>query len=160
MLVKHSGVGAAETMGCYLTVRPEPMTASSWHRFRDGDVPDEGRVRAAVVENGLLRRPWHGHDYDPLTNVPPLGFADAVPAFAVQEREDGAWVELKDLPTYVRTVGDVVVETLVAWGVTQVFGMVGHSMHPLLPAAMPSSPDARISGDRGTSFHKPADRPV
>jgi len=134
--------------------------STSWHRFQDSDLPDEGRVRAAVVdgravalsrcggrlgalenrcphqggplgegsiEKGLLRCPWHGYDYDPLTGVPPGDFADAVPAFAVQEREDGAWVELPDLPEHVRTVGDVVVETLVAWGVTQVFGMVGHS---------------------------------
>jgi len=136
------------------------MTASAWHRFQDTDVPDEGRVRAAVVdgravalsrcggrlgalenhcphqggplgegsiEKGLLRCPWHGYDYDPLTGVPPGDFADAVPAFPVQEREDGTWVLLPDLPEHVRTVGDVVVETLVAWGVTQVFGMVGHS---------------------------------
>ena len=26
------------------------MTPSSWHRFQDGDTPDEGRVRAAVVD--------------------------------------------------------------------------------------------------------------
>ena len=31
------------------------------------------------------------------------------------------------VPPHVRTVGDVMVETLVAWGVTHVFGMVGHS---------------------------------
>jgi pyruvate oxidase len=136
------------------------MTASSWHRFGDADIPDEGRVRAAVVdgrpvalsrcggrlgalenrcphqggplgegsiEKGLLRCPWHGYDYDPITGVPPGDFADAVPAFTVQERADGTWVELPDLPEHVRTVADVVVETLVAWGVTQVFGMVGHS---------------------------------
>jgi len=136
------------------------MTHSNWHRFRDGDTPDEGRVRTALVdgrsvalsrcggrlgalenrcphqggplgegsiERGLLRCPWHGYDYDPLTGVPPGDFADTVPAFPVQEREDGTWVLLPDLPEYVRTVGDVIVETLVAWGVTQVFGMVGHS---------------------------------
>jgi len=136
------------------------MTGSTWHRFQDADIPDEGRVRAAVVdgrpvalsrcggrlgalenhcphqggplgegsiEKGLLRCPWHGYDYDPITGVPPGDFADAVPAFAVQERGDGTWVMLPDLPEHVRTVGDVVVETLVAWGVTQVFGMVGHS---------------------------------
>ena len=136
------------------------MTAATWHRFEDVDIPDEGRVRAVVVdgrpvalsrcggrlgalenscphqggplgegsiEKGLLRCPWHGYDYDPLTGVPPGDFADAVPAFVVEERADGVWVELPDRPDHVRTVGDVVVETLVAWGVTQVFGMVGHS---------------------------------
>ena len=136
------------------------MTPSSWYRFQDGDTPDEGRVRAALVDGrsvalsrcggrlgalenrcpyqsgplgegsirkGLLRCPWHGYDYDPLTGVPPGDFSDAVPAFPVEERDDGTWVLLPDLPEHVRTVGDVIVETLVASGVTQVFGMVGHS---------------------------------
>ena len=176
--MKHSGVRADETIGCYLIVRPEPMTASSWHRFQDGDVPDEGRVRAVVVdgrsvalsrcgghlgalenrcphqggplgeasiENGLLRCPWHGYDYDPLTGVPPMGFVDAVPAFAVQESEDGAWVELPDLPEYVPTVDDVVVETLVAWGVTQVCGMVGHSNPGVAEAMRLAEERSRIS---------------
>ena len=44
---------------------------------------------------------------------PPGNFADAVPAFPAQERAGGTWVELPDLPEHVRTVGDVVVETLV-----------------------------------------------
>lgn len=43
----------------------------------------------------------------------PPNFADAVPAFPAQERAGGTWVELPDLPEHVRTVGDVVVETLV-----------------------------------------------
>lgn len=86
-----------------------------------------GLLGEGSIEKGLLRCPWHGYDYDPLTGVPPGDFADAVPAFAVQERDDGTWVLLPDLPEHVRTVGDVIVETLAAWGVTQVFGMVGHS---------------------------------
>jgi thiamine pyrophosphate-dependent acetolactate synthase large subunit-like protein/nitrite reductase/ring-hydroxylating ferredoxin subunit len=135
-------------------------TSATWHRVGDADVPDEGRVRAAVVdgrpvalsrcggalgalenrcphqggplgegsiENGWLRCPWHGYDYDPTTGLPPEGFTDAPPAYRVEERSDGAYVELPALPDHVRTVGDVVVETLVAWGVTRVFGMVGHS---------------------------------
>jgi thiamine pyrophosphate-dependent acetolactate synthase large subunit-like protein/nitrite reductase/ring-hydroxylating ferredoxin subunit len=138
----------------------EATLATTWHRVSDSDVPEEGRVRAAVVdgrpvalsrctgvlgalenrcphqggplgegsiENGWLRCPWHGYDYDPTTGLPPEGFTDAPPAYRVEERSDGAYVELPDLPDHVRTVGDVVVETLVAWGVTQVFGMVGHS---------------------------------
>jgi nitrite reductase/ring-hydroxylating ferredoxin subunit len=73
------------------------MTASTRHHFEDADIPDEGRVAAAVVEGrpvalsrrggrlgaplpapggplgegsieeGLLRCPWHGDDYDPFT---------------------------------------------------------------------------------------------
>src|SRR4051794_914940 len=86
-----------------------------------------GPLGEGSIENGWLRCPWHGYDYDPRTGIPPEGFSDAPPAYPVEERADGAYVELPDLPDHVRCVGDVVVETLVAWGVTQVFGMVGHS---------------------------------
>src|SRR5205823_944850 len=40
---------------------------------------------------------------------------------------DGVYVELPDVVAASRTVADVLVETLVAFGVTHVFGMVGHS---------------------------------
>jgi pyruvate oxidase len=129
-----------------------------WHRI--DEIPDEGRVRTAVVdgrtlavarcggqvgaldnhcphqggplgegsiENGLLRCPWHGYDYDPLTGRPPEGFSDAPAAYPVQERDDGTYVELPDVVERPRSVSDVLVETLVAWGVDTVFGMVGHS---------------------------------
>ncbi len=86
-----------------------------------------GPLGEGSIENGWLRCPWHGYDYDPLTGEPPEGFSDKPRAYAVEERDDGTYVELPDLPVHVRTVGDVLVETLVAWGVTQVFGMVGHS---------------------------------
>ncbi len=86
-----------------------------------------GPLGEGSIEKGWLRCPWHGYDYDPLTGKPPEGFTDAPTAYEVEERADGTWVALPDVPDHVRTVGDVVVETLVAWGVTQVFGMVGHS---------------------------------
>ena len=130
----------------------------TWHRV--DAIPDEGRVRTAVVdgrtialsrcagrvgaldnhcphqggplgegsiEGGWLRCPWHGYDYDPVSGMPPPGFSDAPPAYPVEEREDGVWVELPDATPRARTVSDVLVETLVAWGVDTVFGMVGHS---------------------------------
>ena len=92
---------------------------TGWHRI--DEVPDEGRVRTAVVdgrsvavtrcggrvgvldnhcphqggplgegsiENGLLRCPWHGYDYDPTTGRPPEGFSDAPVAFPVEERAE------------------------------------------------------------------------
>src|SRR6266545_2808985 len=120
------------------------MTDNGWHRVDPVDVPDDGRVRAVVVnghsvaltrcegrfgalENGWLRCPWHGYDYNPLTGRPPEGFSDAVTAYDVELRTDGLYVKLPEAQTVQRTVADVLVETLVAHGVTHVFGMVGHS---------------------------------
>src|SRR6266511_3279640 len=88
------------------------MTDNGWHRVDPVDVPDDGRVRAVVVnghsvaltrcegrfgalenrcphqggpvgegsiENGWLRCPWHGYDYNPLTGRPAACFAIAGP---------------------------------------------------------------------------------
>ncbi len=90
-----------------------------------------GPLGEGSIEQGLLRCPWHGYDYDPLTGAPPGALAehldDQVPAYEVQEGEDGVRVRLPDHVPPGRTVADVLVETLVAHGVTTVFGMVGHS---------------------------------
>ncbi len=94
----------------------------------DNHCPHQGGpLGEGSIEKGLLRCPWHGYDYDPISGRPPSGFSDSVPSFPVEERPDGVYVELPDLPGPVRTVGDVLVETLVAFGITHVFGMVGHS---------------------------------
>ncbi len=88
-----------------------------------------GPLGEGSIEKGLLRCPWHGYDYDPLTGRPPAGFSDGVPAYRVEERADGVYVQLPPGPSHsnVHTVADVMVETLIAHGVTHVFGMVGHS---------------------------------
>lgn len=86
-----------------------------------------GPVGEGSIENGWLRCPWHGYDYDPSTGRPPEGFSDAVLAYDVDDREDGVYVRLPDPAERSRTVSDVLVETLVAHGVDTVFGMVGHS---------------------------------
>jgi pyruvate oxidase len=86
-----------------------------------------GPVGEGSIENGWLRCPWHGYDYDPLTGRPPEGFSDAVAAYDVAERDDGVYVRLPEQRDRGRTVSDVLVETLVAHGVDTVFGMVGHS---------------------------------
>jgi pyruvate oxidase len=74
-----------------------------------------------------LRCPWHGYDYSPLTGTPPPGFTDAPACFPVEVRADGVYVALPPEQPHARTVSDVMVETMCAWGVTHVFGMVGHS---------------------------------
>ena len=94
----------------------------------DNKCPHQGGpLGEGSIEKGLLRCPWHGYDYDPLTGTPPPGFSDAPGCFKLEVRDDGIWVEVPDEPTHVRTVSDVMVETMVEWGVTHVFGMVGHS---------------------------------
>ncbi len=86
-----------------------------------------GPLGEGSIEKGLLRCPWHGYDYDPITGEAAGGFNDTVPSYPVEERPDGVFVELPDAPPPARTVGDALVETLVAFGITHVFGMVGHS---------------------------------
>ena len=63
----------------------------------------------------------------PIDGQPPEGFSDAPPCFVVEVRSDGVYVELPPDPEPERTVSDVMVETMVNWGVDSVFGMVGHS---------------------------------
>ena len=86
-----------------------------------------GPLGEGSIEQGLLRCPWHGYDYDPLTGTPPPGFTDAPARHPVEVRADGVYVGLPSDDDHHRTVSDVMVETMVAWGVTHVFGMVGHS---------------------------------
>src|SRR4051795_8835281 len=86
-----------------------------------------GPLGEGSIEQGWLRCPWHGYDYDPATGRPPEGFSDGVPSLDVDARSDGVYVTLADRPPPARTVADVLVETLVAWGVRAFFGMVGHS---------------------------------
>ena len=94
----------------------------------DNHCPHQGGpLGEGSIEHGLLRCPWHGYDYDPITGQPPEGFSDAPACFDVDERDDGVYVALPRRTDHARTVADVMVETLVAWGVTHVFGMVGHS---------------------------------
>jgi thiamine pyrophosphate-dependent acetolactate synthase large subunit-like protein len=86
-----------------------------------------GPLGEGSIEKGLLRCPWHGYDYDPLTGQSPGSFADTVAVYDIEERDDGVYVRLPDPVPPERTVADVLVETLVAHGVTHFFGMVGHS---------------------------------
>src|SRR5690349_15630496 len=94
----------------------------------DNHCPHQGGpLGEGSIEKGWLRCPWHGYDYSPLTGTPPPGFVDAPACFPVEVRADGVYVALPPDQPHARTVSDVMVETMCAWGVTHVFGMVGHS---------------------------------
>ena len=94
----------------------------------DNKCPHQGGpLGEGSIEGGWLRCPWHGWDFHPLTGKPPGGFDDGVETFPVEVRDDGVYVAFPAEDTHVRTSSDVMVETLVNWGVKWVWGMVGHS---------------------------------
>jgi len=75
-----------------------------------------------------LRCPWHGWDFDPQTGLAPGGHEDSGQRiFPTEVRGDGIYVGLEAEPARAETVTDVMAETMTNWGVTTVFGMVGHS---------------------------------
>ncbi len=86
-----------------------------------------GPLGEGSIEKGWLRCPWHGYDYSPRDGRPPEGFDDAPAAYRTEIRGDKVFAALPLESPRVRTVSDVLVETMVAWGVDTVFGMVGHS---------------------------------
>ena len=98
------------------------------HCPHQGGPLGEGSIETGLEGKCWLRCPWHGWDFDPLTGKPPGGHEDSgQETFNVECRADGIYVGLPPAPARERTVSDVMVETMVNWGVTSVFGMVGHS---------------------------------
>ena len=87
----------------------------------------EGSIECNDDGECFLRCPWHGWDFDPITGKSPGGYDDGIPTYPVEEREDGIYVGLEEIIEHPRTVTDIMAETFVNWGLTHVFGMVGHS---------------------------------
>ena len=86
-----------------------------------------GPLGEGSIENGMLRCPWHGYDYHPCTGQPPAGFEDCLNTFPLKHENGAIFVGIEEDVPHTRTISDVMVETMVNWGVTTVFGMVGHS---------------------------------
>jgi pyruvate oxidase len=109
-----------------------------------------GPLGEGSIENGWLRCPWHGWDFHPTTGKPPGGFDDGVPTYAVEERPDGIYVGFPEEQLHQRTVSDLMAETMVAWGIRHVWGMVGHSNLGLADALrrLESRGDLRYFGIR------------
>lgn len=85
-----------------------------------------GPLGEGSIENGILRCPWHGWDYHPCTGKAP-GFDDGVEPFEVKEENGAIYVGLMEEEPHQLTISDIMMETMVNWGVDTVFGMVGHS---------------------------------
>ena len=88
----------------------------------------EGSIERGEGDQCWLRCPWHGWDFDPLTGRPPGGHEDSgQKMYPVEARSDGIYVGIEPEAKAQETISDVMVKTMVNWGVTHVFGMVGHS---------------------------------
>jgi thiamine pyrophosphate-dependent acetolactate synthase large subunit-like protein/nitrite reductase/ring-hydroxylating ferredoxin subunit len=101
-----------------------------------------GPLGEGTIEKGMLRCPWHGYDYCPLTGE--SAFGDSVATFPTEQREDGIYVGLAPDPPHEVTVSDVIAQTLVNWGVRHVFGMVGHSNLGLADALRRQEADGNL----------------
>ena len=94
----------------------------------DNHCPHQGGpLGEGSIEKGWLRCPWHGWEYNPHTGNSPGGHDDGIDTYPTEVRKDGIYVGLEAETEHQRTVTDVMAETMTEWGVTHVFGMVGHS---------------------------------
>ncbi|MFS4493451.1 thiamine pyrophosphate-binding protein [Maribacter sp. 2308TA10-17] len=85
-----------------------------------------GPLGEGSIENGLLRCPWHGWDFCPHGGSSG-DFDDGLETFPLKIEEDSIYVGLEKEAPHETTISDVMVETMINWGVNRVFGMVGHS---------------------------------
>jgi thiamine pyrophosphate-dependent acetolactate synthase large subunit-like protein/nitrite reductase/ring-hydroxylating ferredoxin subunit len=85
-----------------------------------------GPLGEGSIENGMLRCPWHGWDFEPCGGSAE-GFDDGLPSFDLKIEGDTVFVGLEEEVPHETTISDVMAETMVNWGVNRVFGMVGHS---------------------------------
>ena len=106
----------------------------------------EGSIEKGLGDQCWLRCPWHGWDFDPLTGKSPGGHEDSgQEMFDVEIREDGIYVAVPAQPERARSVADLMVDTMVNWGVTSVFGMVGHSNLGLADALRVKEVEGQLS---------------
>jgi thiamine pyrophosphate-dependent acetolactate synthase large subunit-like protein/nitrite reductase/ring-hydroxylating ferredoxin subunit len=85
-----------------------------------------GPLGEGSIENGLLRCPWHGWDFNPCGGDSE-GFEDGLKTYDLKIEKDAVYVGIEQEPPHETTISDIMVETMINWGVNRVFGMVGHS---------------------------------
>ncbi|MBW6513419.1 MAG: CDGSH iron-sulfur domain-containing protein [Candidatus Syntrophosphaera sp.] len=85
-----------------------------------------GPLIDARIEAKIIRCPWHGHPFDPLSGKS-LGNDANLKTYKTDVRSDGIYLEIAAPEKSAWTVSHVLAETFVNWGIKHVFGMVGHS---------------------------------
>jgi pyruvate oxidase len=118
----------ADTHSMALTHIDGEYTAMENRCPHQGGPLGEGSIEIGGDGQCWLRCPWHGWDFDPKTGRPPGGHEDSgQKLFPLEVREDSIYVGLEVEAPHATTVTDLMAETMTNWGVTSVFGMVGHS---------------------------------
>ncbi len=118
----------ARTVSICLSHFDGQWAAMDNHCPHQGGPLGEGSIEKGNEGQCWIRCPWHGWDFDPLTGAPPGGHEDTgQQLYPVEVRNGEVFVGLEAAPPRERTATDVMVETMVNWGVKHVFGMVGHS---------------------------------
>lgn len=105
----------------------------------------EGSIECNQDGDCWLRCPWHGWDFHPTTGKSPAGFDDGVATYPVQQRDDGIYVAIKENTRHKTNISDVMVQTMLNWGITHVFGMVGHSNLGLAEAMRLQEAEGKLS---------------
>ncbi len=106
----------------------------------------EGSIEIGADGQCWLRCPWHGWDFDPKTGKPPGGHEDSGQTlYPVERRDDGIYVGLAPESPHTTTVTDLMARTMTNWGVTSVFGMVGHSNLGLADALRLEEKNGKLS---------------
>jgi pyruvate oxidase len=116
------------------------------HCPHQGGPLGEGSIETGANGKCWLRCPWHGWDFDPLTGRPPGGHKDSgQEIFDLEVRDDGIYVGVPPEPEHALTVTDIMAQTMVAWGVKSVFGIVGHSNLGLADALRRRAVDGELT---------------
>ncbi|MDJ0790861.1 MAG: thiamine pyrophosphate-binding protein [Acidimicrobiia bacterium] len=102
-------------------------TEAGWGAVGNRCPHQGGPLGEGLIEGEWLTCPWHGWEYNPTTGEVPGGFDDGVPAYAVEERDDGIYIRVEEPQAHDATFMTQLVDRLVEGGVEVVFGMVGHS---------------------------------
>ena len=136
----------AKTHSMALTNIDGEFTAMENRCPHQGGPLGEGSIEIGYDGQCWLRCPWHGWDFDPRTGRPPGGHEDSGQAlYPVEVRDDGIFVGLEEDPPHQTTVTDVMAETMTNWGITTMFGMVGHSNLGLADALRLQEENGRLN---------------
>ncbi len=97
-----------------------------FHALNDACPHQGGPLSEGTVCEGAVRCPWHGFDFS-LKTGKGVDNEHRAETLEVREREGQVEVAVPAPKHSTWTTSHVAVETMVAWGIDTVFGMVGHS---------------------------------